>query len=409
MTNKSFLNTKDKKHCTGCQACIDVCPVSALHMEYDEEGFAYPVIDDSKCVHCNLCNKVCQENETIEYGKVIECYGGYTLDEDIRKRSSSGGIFSLIANYCIDNGYIVFGAVSDGLDVVHREAHTKEGVTALCKSKYKQSNINGAYKRIKQLLSENHKVLFSGTPCQVEGLKLYLDVLGITSDNLLTIEVICEGVPSPIYLEKYKDYLEKKYHSKLIDYIYRSKTNRNQKICKWDFQVQKAVLKSQKDKTIELYRWFNPFYSIWLTGLMSRPSCYQCKYTKVDRVADVTLGDLWGVHIFAPELYGKNNGVSSILLNSKKAVNVFSSVKKDFYGHLLDVEIVKKYQSRLRDNIPLNGDRNSFMEDLKSPITYKTLIKKWWGGSSFSLLWKKYVYGNRQKMFIWRIKNRLHN
>lgn len=204
----------------------------------------------------------------------------------------------------------------------------------------------------------DYQVVFSGTPCQIAGLYAYLKINACNNiKKLLTIEVICEGVPSPLYFRKMDCSLKKKYYSdiKKIDYRYKGRTTfekirklilkKDEKISKhgigkWDFEIMKITL--ENNRKIEIDRWFNPFWSIWLQHLMSRPCCYQCPFTEVGRVADITLGDLWGVHIYCPELYGNNGGSSLIIGNTDKGRSVIKSIEPYMYGHELKWEDVIK-------------------------------------------------------------------
>ena len=159
-------------------------------------------------------------------------------------------------------------------------------------------------------------------------------------------------------------------------------------------------------KVIKKDRWLNPFWSIWLNHLMSRPSCYKCKFTRPERVADITLGDLWGVHIYCPELYGKNGGSSLVICNTDKGKEVFHKASRRMYGHELKFEDAIRYQSPLRKNIDENSQRDDFMKDLIGPMDYKSLNKKWAKRPTIKLLISKYVWGNRQKVALWNLKHR---
>lgn len=161
-----------------------------------------------------------------------------------------------------------------------------------------------------------------------------------------------------------------------------------------------------RKKIIIRDRWFNPFWSVWLQHLMSRPSCYKCPFTTSDRVADITLGDLWGVHIYCPELYGQNGGSSLVVCNTEKGKEVFSNAQKQMYGHELRFEDALKYQGPMRKPIDSNDGRDAFMSDLKSNISFNAINKKWAKKPSIKLLIQKYVWGNRQKVFVWNLMHR---
>ena len=224
-------------------------------------------------------------------------FGGYIKNNRIRFNSTSGGAFSAIVDTYCDSNYVIFGAASDGLEVFHTYITDKQELDKFRKSKYSQSKMGSSFNDVKTFLAKGNKVLLSGTPCQIAGLKMFLETTNTDTTNLLTVEVVCEGVPSPLYMKKYEEALEKKYGRKIenIDYRYTGKSifNRgkwdfeamkvNTKIGgkkRWDFQVMKIKLLDNK-KEIIVDRWFNPFWTIWLNHLMSRPSCYECHFATV--------------------------------------------------------------------------------------------------------------------------------
>lgn len=405
---KGYLNTNLKKECYGCEACVQACPVKAITMKYDDEKFLYPVVNAQTCINCGKCNKVCPfENKPISYLKDKYVFGGHIDDEYLLSNSTSGGAFSAIVNGWCDKNYIIFGAKSDGLEVYHTYIEDKKDLILLMKSKYSQSRILNSYQETKQFLKQDKKVLFSGTPCQIAGLINYLGEMDKT--NLLTVEVICEGVPTPLYIDRFNEYISVKYKSdiKKIDYRYKDmKTMKNPVKGKWDFEVMQLTLKD--GRTIKKDRWFNPFWSIWLSHLMSRPSCYQCAFATQDRVADISLGDLWGVHLYCPDLYAKNAGASLVICNTLKGKEAFISAKPYMIGRELKFEEALRYQSPLRKHIDNNDDREQFMNDIKD-MNYSSLCKKYARPPSVKLLWQKYVWGNRQKMWLWNLINKEKN
>ncbi|MBU5485762.1 Coenzyme F420 hydrogenase/dehydrogenase, beta subunit C-terminal domain [Clostridium sp. MSJ-11] len=394
----SYLNTSVKNGCFGCEACAQVCSKRAIHMVEDEEGFRYPQVDQSLCINCRMCNKVCPyENMPLKSQEEKVAFGGYIKNETVRRESTSGGAFSAIVDTWCDTNYVIFGAVADGVKVYHSYTTDKTDMGRFRKSKYSQSCIGSAYKDARKFLDEEKKVIFSGTPCQISGLKAFLG--NTNQDNLLTVEVICEGVPSPHFVRKYDEWMQLKHGSKIKVLDYRYKDGK-----KWDFQVMYTSLESGHRFKID--RWFNPFWSIWLNHLMSRPACYECPFTTIGRVADISLGDLWGVHLYCPELYGGNGGASLIICNTKKGKRALASAQRELYGHELDFTTALKYQSPMCKAINQNPQREMFMKDLLE-MDYKTLCMKWAKKPTFKLLWAKYVWGNRQKVFVWNLKQKL--
>ena len=396
------IKITDKALCCGCEACVQVCAHNAITMKEDNEGFRYPVVDTEQCVECGLCEKVCQYNDMPpKHAEKKYAFGGYHVNPEVRFESTSGGAFSAIVDAFCDENYIIVGAEARGMDVFHSYIEDKAGLAKFRKSKYTQSVIGKSYKQVKAFLKEGKKVLFSGTPCQIAGLRCYLR--NVNQDNLLTVEVICEGVPSPLYVRKWNEHLKEQcgYEIGIIDYRYTGKALLQKG--KWDFQQVKIVSNDRK-KTYIKDRWFNPFWSIWLNHLMSRPSCYKCRFTTAERGADITLGDLWGVHLYCPELYGSNGGSSLIVCNTAKGKAVMEKAQKSMYGHELAFDDALRYQSPMRKCISENPDKERFMADLQSDMTYKAINKKWAKRPTFKLLWQKYVWGNRQKVFFWNLK-----
>lgn len=397
MAECDFFKTGKKWKCFGCEACCQFCPKQAIVMKADREGFRYPAVDGTKCIQCGLCEQVCpSKNMPKKYAGRELVFGGYAKDEFIRGKSTSGGAFSVIADAWGKADYPIFGAAAEGTEVYHTHVVNRSGLAQLRKSKYLQSRIGESYLRAKKFLLEGKKVLFSGTPCQIAGLENFLE--DVERTNLLTVEVICEGVPSPLYIEKYNSWCLKRYGAQIREIDYRYKDGR-----RWDFQVMSVVTCGGRE--IKTDRWFNPFWSIWLNHLMSRPSCYQCPFTVSERTADITLGDLWGVHLYCPELYGRNGGSSLVICNSKKGAEAFSRAVPKMYGHRLDFEDALRYQSPLRKGIDKTPDRALFMKDLMSDMDYAALNKKWAKKPDLKLLWQKYVWGNRQKIAVWNLKN----
>lgn len=403
-----YLDSLIKAECFGCEACVQICPQNAIEMKEDEEGFLYPHIAEEKCIHCNLCRNVCsKECMPKRYKDDKYAFGGYIEDSNVRNKSTSGGAFSAIVNAFCDNNYIIFGAEAKGLSVFHSYISDVDEIDKFRKSKYSQSKMGTVYKDCKKFLAEGKKVLFSGTPCQIAGLKAFLG--DKTYDNLLTVEVICEGVPSPYYIRKYDVFLETRYGSKIkeLDYRYTDANSQdNPTRGKWDFEVMKVKLKN--GRIIKVDRWFNPFWSVWLNHLISRPSCYECPFATTERAADISLGDLWGVHLYCPELYGNNMGASLVVCNTKKGKEVFCKAQKWMNGHELNFDEALKYQSPMRKAIDYNDRRSECMADLmNSKFTYTDINNKWAHKPTLKLLWQKYVWGNRQKIAWWNLtKNR---
>lgn len=395
-----YLDSGEKVQCFGCEACVQNCPNSAIRMVADKDGFRYPVVNESACVHCNLCRAVCPSIVLPDAHEPIITYGGSIKDESIRGDSTSGGAFSAIAEAWSDEDTIIFGAEAVGLEVRHCSISGTRELARLRKSKYLQSEIGMAFVQTRTALEEGRRVIFSGTPCQISALRNFLG--DSNSERLLTIEVVCEGVPSPNYIRKFATWLGESRRGIVESVDYRYKDGR-----KWDFQVMRASLRSPNRGAFywKQDRWFNPFWSIWLQHLISRPSCYECPFAKRGRAADISLGDLWGVHIYCPDLYACNSGVSVIFCNTTKGVSALKKALPLMVGRELNTEDAIRYQGPLRGHIKDNPAKTRCLEDIRS-LAYEDIVRKWSKPPTLRLLWQKYVWGNRQKVWLWGLMNR---
>lgn len=238
-----YLDTSDKSECFGCESCAQVCPKEAISMQEDCDGFRYPVIHQEKCIDCGLCRKACPYSHMPEKSESDKyAFGGYNIDPMTRFESTSGGAFSAIVDAFCDDNYVIFGAEAKGLLVFHSYITDKKDLDKLRKSKYSQSIIGFSYRNVRKFLQEGKKVLFSGTPCQIAGLLSYLETTKTDRTTLLTVEVVCEGVPSPLYVRKLDKEIEHKYGSPIgsLDYRYTGKSILSHG--KWDFEKMRVKI-----------------------------------------------------------------------------------------------------------------------------------------------------------------------
>ena len=394
-----YLNSHDKKECYGCEACAGICPKAAISMSEDEYGFRYPSVDYNLCIKCGLCNKVCPAENNTERHENLASYGGYYNDRKVREQSTSGGAFSaILRTFLSPSGepHIVYGAAAKGIDVSHESSSKYEECQKFRSSKYTQSHINNAYDEIAEYLKNGTLILFSGTPCQVAGLLSFLSVKKVNASNLVTVEVLCAGVPTPILFRKYDQYLKKKYGFPIKDFYWRYKDKN-----RWDYNCCSYVLQNGKKRVID--RWFSGYWSLFTQRLLMRPSCETCPFKGSERVADISLGDLWGVDREYPELYDHNRGTSWILCNTEKGVHIFSEAKSRMTCREVQFERMKKYQIPSISGKAFHPDYHEFIEDLQS-LDYVELCRKWAKKPTFKLLWQKYVYNNASRVRIWKLK-----
>ena len=301
-----------KKSCCGCLACMNICPAGAISVQENEEGFQYPIIDKTKCTNCGLCAKSCPViNPKHNNNPKPDCYAAMASDE-LRRNSSSGGIFPVIAYHILSLGGYVAGAIWHEKNVIHIVSNNKEDIEKMQGSKYLQSNIGNCFKEIKNLLNQNKQVLFTGTPCQVAGLKSFLNK---DYPNLLTVDLICHGVPSPKVFHKY---LENTLPQEL-NFI---KTNFRDKLNGWSTNstiTTHTSAASFSDRANE-----NDFMKAFLKNLCLRECCNECQFNKLPRQADLTIGDFWAINKFNPKL-NDNKGTSVILANNEKGEKLLAA------------------------------------------------------------------------------------
>lgn len=363
----------DKEHCSGCSACYNICPEKCITMENDSEGFIYPVIDKNKCRNCNLCKKVCPFSDKEIDGDYVEPYvfSCRHKKDSIVNKSTSGGAFTVIAEAFCTEDYAIFGASYDeNLKVIHTYINDIKELSVLRKSKYVQSDIGDSYRIVKKFLLEEKKVIFSGTPCQIAGLKKYLRN---DYENLLTIEVICHGVPSPLFFEKYKSFLEDKYKSKIKTYDFRNKDYSG-----WeDSKVVAVFINGKKYSKLSLSK-DDPYMNSFLQFNGLRTSCYICPFAKIHRTADFTIGDLWGIDEIKPDI-NDNTGLSIILCNTDKAKKYIPNIKKISYTEEFKLSQIIQHNGNLQNPTPKNVNRENFMSDMKY-LDFNVLRKKYLNG-----------------------------
>lgn len=375
-----------KEKCTGCGGCAAVCPTNAIEMKYNEEGFEYPYIDKDKCINCGKCYNHCHTVNELDKPNTNISFYGRCKDESILSESSSGGFYYTLANKLEKTGWIIYGAVllKDKWIVKHL-SNKQEPLEMQMGSKYVQSSTCEAYRDIVKRLNNGDKVLFSGTPCQVAGLK---SIIG-KNDNLLCIDFICHGVPSPSVLtDKVQDW-ERKENSKLKDLKFRTKLGY------WSKHKMYAEFENGKISIEDCMS--EDYFKLFLNNISLRKCCFSCKYSNKQHFADITIADYWGVLRDNP----KNNdekGLSLIIINTDKGDAAFQQIRNELNVTSLDSDKAayvykthKSYSIDARDKffqiyvskgykeavhqVPIKRSMFDKLFDLKRTLLYRKIAK----------------------------------
>lgn len=361
-----MIEIKEKSQCCGCTACSSICPKKAIVMKQDEEGFMYPIIDKSKCVNCGLCDKVCPVKNVNEEIFEQKAYIVNNKKDEIRKDSTSGGAFTPIAEYVLNQGGVVYGVAFDkNYDVVHTYVDNKESLTILRGSKYVQSFLGDTFKQVKDFLNDNRMVCFSGTPCQIEGLKKFLQK---DYKNLITVDVMCHAAPSPLVWKKYLNYEVSKLKGKKIEKVlFRDKS-------KYGYKYSTMTIKTDKDEYSRGVE-SDPYLRAFFGDLSDRPSCYDCKFKKQCHVSDFTIWDCFIVDNFDKNL-DDDKGTSRILINTENGRNIFEKIKESFnYTEVETYSLVKNVKEMLQ-SVEMNEKRTKFFKDLNE-MNEEEFFRKW--------------------------------
>lgn len=359
-----MIKIENKENCCGCWACVNICPKDAITMVEDEKGFKYPKIDKEKCIDCGLCEKVCPiiNNKNVE--KEVKAYACFNKNLETRMNSSSGGIFSLIANYILDLNGIVFGAQFDKeYNVVHSYIENQKDLYKFQCSKYVQSDVGDTYKKAKEFLDNDKYVLFTGTPCQIEGLYKFLRR---DYDKLYTQDFICHGVPSPRVWRKYLKETNNMYNSQPKNISFRSKDNSWQDF-ELKIQYENNVYRNTQGK--------DTYLRAFLNDICLRDSCYQCNFKKKNRLSDFTLADFWGIDNIDKSM-NDDKGISLVVVNSNKGKELFEKLKENLEYKEVNFDDAIKYNMNMVSSVKMNKNREKFFNDLdKNDLD--SLVKKY--------------------------------
>jgi len=349
---------KDKKNmCCGCTACANICPKNAITMEEDFEGFLYPKIDQTKCIDCGLCDNICPilNKDNTNDSKYQKAYALQCKNKEILKTSTSGGFFTPLAEYIINDDGIVYGVGFDNkLKICHKAAESIEQIQEFRGSKYVQSYLGDIFKDVKNKLDLNKKVLFSGTPCQVEGLKKFLRK---EYENLITVDLICHGTPSPKLWKEYVKYQEDKYNSKIKNVYFRNKT----------YGYHSGTMKLVFENGKEYYGSARVDYMLksFFSEISSRPSCYDCRFKTRNHISDITIYDCWSIEKLKKDIKDNDLGYTNIIVNSEKGNALLDKIKDKFEIHTVDIDEQIKYDGiMVEKSATPNIKRSEYYEGL---------------------------------------------
>lgn len=362
-----MIGLKEKNKCCGCTACKNICPKKAIVMIQDEKGFFYPNVNKKLCINCGLCNKVCpvlqkQQN----HSNNIDVYAAMNKDSKIRLNSSSGGIFTLLAENIIKKDGVVFGVEFDNnFCAKHTYIEKIEDIEKYRGSKYMQSDVQNSYFKVKEFLEQDRYVLFTGTPCQVEGLQTFLMK---KYDKLYTQDIICHGVPSVNVWNKYLSFrksIDKQ--NNLENVKFRSKKNSGWNNYEISFKYDnKEIFINHNDDL---------FMKIFLSDIALRDCCYKCKFKKKYRKSDILVADFWGIEETFPEM-NDEKGISLVMINSKKGKELFKEIKEKLEYKKVEFENAIKHNPSMLKSAQYNKYTEEFFSNLEE-MEFEELIDKY--------------------------------
>lgn len=361
-----MIQITNKAECCGCGACANICPKNCITMTADEEGFLYPSVEKSACINCDACVRVCPELNKPTGGGTPSAYAAYTPDDNTRKDSSSGGIFSVLASHVLKDNGVVFGAAFDeDFNVKHIFVDKEADMYKLRGSKYLQSRTEDCFVQAKKFLNEGRKVLYSGTPCQIAGLYNYL---GKDYDNLILVDIICHGVPSPLVWQKYLQSLPQASSRRKPRRISFRHKNYGWKRYSVSIKYDDTEYLCEHDK--------DTFMRVFLKDLCLRPSCYNCPAIGANRISDFTLADFWGIQYVCPKM-DDNNGTSLVIIHSDKGSSIFDSVRASLRYKQVDFAHAIKYNPAMITSKAKSTVRDAFMNEVINGRELAFLVKEY--------------------------------
>lgn len=359
-----MVDQRRKEDCCGCRACEQACPTAAIRMKEDEKGFFYPQINEALCTRCGLCDKVCgftEDNPFLSSEDPV-FFAAIHTNTEVRKQSTSGGLFTALSDQFLEQGGVVYGAAyGENLYVQQGRAETAEERNRFRNSKYVQSDTNDTFSQVKCDLENGRAVMYTGTPCQIASLRTFLRK---PYEKLITIDVVCHGVPSARAWREFLDLAEKKAGCRVVDANFR-----NKEISGWHRPQTKLTYEDGKE-----HRFFGEqsFFQMFNHNLFIRPSCLYCKFISYARPSDISIADYWGIERFRPD-FDDNGGVSMILLNTEKGKALFESVRDKISAFETDKEHC--WQGRLQGRSYIHPQTEQFWVEYVNKGLKYVLIK----------------------------------
>lgn len=344
-----------EKNCTGCRACEQLCPVKCIKMTANNEGFLLPQVQEDVCIGCSVCVNNCPQNNKLKLNSIREVLCVKNKDDVSLSKSASGGVFPVLAEFVLENNGLVFGSTYDEeVNVLNIGIDNKDEIEKIQGSKYVQSDTKGTFTEAKIALDSGRMVLYTGTPCQIGGLKAFLRK---DYDNLITAEIICHGVPSLKFFKAFLEYLNNKYGRKITGIDFRCKDRG------WGNAVYRLFYK-KNGKNIKkvVYTDKSSYYDAFLKGNICRKSCYSCLYARGQRIADITMGDFWGAEEFHKN-FNSINGASYLSLNTEKGIRYLKAIENKFDYEKSDYKYAIKYNHNLEKPTPISNKRDFIYEE----------------------------------------------
>jgi acetyltransferase-like isoleucine patch superfamily enzyme/coenzyme F420-reducing hydrogenase beta subunit len=390
----NVINIKRQEECSGCSACVDICGNKAIELKTDIEGFWYPVVNQELCINCGLCEKTCPQLhvDDLKYSQKEEpiVYAAYHKDYELRRESTSGGLFSALANEMYDRGGYVGGAVyTREFAAKHIVSKNREDLIRIRGSKYFQSDMTCSFKQIEELLIEGEKVLVCGAPCQIAGLRLYLRK---EYEKLVTVDFICLGINSPKIFRKYLESLERQYKAKVISVQAKNKD------LGWRSLAIKIIFSNGRTYLREGHK--DDFTRGFIEAhCYCRPVCYKCKYKGFPRISDITLGDFWGIEKFERAM-DDNMGTSAVLLNTQKGIAYFESIKNKIVSKEVPLCDVLPGNLALMSSVALPTiNRCQYYEDVDK-LSFDAVAKKYYSSNGKLSTKVRKRLGSIGRMFV---------